>query len=69
MALKSLLLQMINVACWWFQNNNNKFFIDSNSGVVTIGERLDYETQSFYPLVIQAQVTLTISLVPSFLNK
>ena len=39
-----------------FQNTGNKFSIDSSTGSVLVDERLDYETQAFYPLIVRATV-------------
>ena len=49
---------MIHV--YFLQNTGNKFSIDPSSGEVIVDERLDFETQVFYPLIVRATVSTVI---------
>ena len=46
-----------------FNNNNNKFAVNPSSGWITVNERLDYETQNFFPLVIMAKVLYGVIII------
>ena len=41
---------------------DSKFSIDPNTGVLSVAQRLDFETQSFFPLTVEARVKSTYLL-------